>query len=224
MERTLTDRGWRLVSATYGACPVTGEKPARPDGVPIDKAGRCTAQIGRDQDRLVREADPDLVVWWDRWSLAHFLTSDGEFVRSGSARFWNLRREALRHAVDRLGSRGATVVLVATEPPGLAVDERCTEDRCAWWIRFQLDRYEDITRRWNSILRLVAERHPDRALFVSVTDVICATDVAPCDDRIDGIPARPDGTHYEKAGEELVIETLLRMLVPVIDSSSTDPA
>jgi len=222
MDRALSDRGWRLASATFGACAVTGERLARPDGLPIDKVDVCTQQIVRDQDQLVREADPDVVVWWDRWSLANFFTPEGEFIRSGTARFWDLRREGLRSAVKRLGSRGATVVLVATEPPGQAVGGgRCTEVDCPWWLRFQLDHYADITTRWNSILRGFAERHPDRARFVSVTDVICATDVAPCDDRIDGVPARPDGTHYKRKGEGLVIETLLRLLAPIMDRFST---
>jgi peptidoglycan/LPS O-acetylase OafA/YrhL len=225
MDRALSDRGWRLASATFGACAVTGERLARPDGRPIDKVDVCTEQIVRDQDQLVRETDPDVVLWWDRWSLANFLTRDGEFVRSGTARFWNLRGEGLRLAVDRLSSLGATVVFVATEPPGQAVSGgRCTEDECPWWLRFQIDHYADITTRWNSILRGFAERHPDRTRFVSVTDVICAADVAPCDDRIDGVPARPDGTHYKRAGEDLVIETLLRMLAPVMDRSSTSSA
>lgn len=221
MDRALADRGWRLVSATYGACAVTGERLARPDGRPVDKVEFCTEQIVRDQDRFVRETDPDVVLWWDRWSLANFFTADREFVRSGSGRFWDLRREGLRRAVERLGSRGATVVLMATEPPGLAIEKhRCTPDRCPWWVRFQLDHYDDITTRWNSILRRFAEHHPDRVRFVSVTDVICATDVAPCDDRIDGVPARPDGSHYKRVGEELVIETILRMLAPVMDPST----
>jgi peptidoglycan/LPS O-acetylase OafA/YrhL len=225
MDRALTERGWRLASATFGACAVTGETLARPDGRPIDKVDVCTEQIARDQDRLVRETDPDVVLWWDRWSLANFFTADGAFVRSGTARFWDLRREGLRRAVQRLGARGATVVLIATEPPGVAVGNgRCTQDECPWWLRFQLDHYGDITTRWNSILRRFAEGHPDRMRFVSVTDVICATDVAPCDDRIDGVPARPDGTHYKRGGEELVIDTLLRMLAPVMDPISRSSA
>lgn len=149
----------------------------------------------------------------------------GEFVRSGTARFWELRRKGLGRAVERLGSRGATVILVATEPPGLAVGRsRCTEENCPWWIRFQLDHYDDITTRWNSVLRGFAERHPDRVRFISVTDVICATDVAPCDDRIDGVPARPDGSHYKRVGEDLVIETLFRLLAPAMDPLSRPSA
>jgi peptidoglycan/LPS O-acetylase OafA/YrhL len=216
-EEALMERGWRLVSAARGACPVTAEVPARPDGLAMDKAKLCTPRLLDEQDRFVHQADPEVVIWWDRWSLASFITADGEFVRSGSARFWQVRREQLRRAVARLGAGGATVVLVATEPPGEAVQvDRCTDGSCHWWVRFQLDHYTDVTSRWNDTLRRFAELHPERARFVSVTDVVCSTDVSPCDDRIDGVFARPDGTHYEGAGEDRVIDALLRLLRPVM--------
>jgi SGNH domain (fused to AT3 domains) len=215
MERELSGRGWRLVSSTFGSCPVTGEAPAFQDGRPIRDAHRCTEEIVVAQDRLVDLADPDVIVWWDRWSLSGFL-SGGGFVPSGTPRFWNLRRERLQLAVNRLTSRGARIVLVADEPPGRGIATRCTERRCHAWISFQIDHYDDITRRWNSIMRRFAQRHPDRATFISVTDAICAEDVAPCDDAIEGVPARPDGTHYEGEGERLVIRTLFRLLSPLM--------
>ena len=102
----MTARGWRLLSATRGACPVTAEVPARPNGRAIDKGERCTSELLAEQDQLIRQADPDVVIWWDRWSIASFLTPDGEFVRSGSPRFWEVRREGLRRR-DR-GNREVT--------------------------------------------------------------------------------------------------------------------
>jgi peptidoglycan/LPS O-acetylase OafA/YrhL len=219
MDGALAERGWRLVTSVSGACPVTAETPARKDGTSaLRKSDPCTDERIHEQDRIVREADPDLILWWDRWSLSDFLTSDDEVVRSGTPRFWQLRKRGLRLAVDRLSSHGATVVLIATEPPGVAITHaRCTESRCHRWVRFQLEHYDDVTRRWNDVLRAFAEDHPDDAVFLSVTDVVCVEDVAPCDDSIGGTPARPDGTHYEGAGEDLVIETLLKRLATEMD-------
>jgi hypothetical protein len=212
IEAELAERGWRLVSAAAGACAPTGERMARPNGTPVWNTELCTSEIISEQDRVIRESDPDVVLWWDRWSLSDFFTASGEHIASGTPRFWELRRQRLDSAATRFSKLGATVVLLATEPPGEGVLSRCTERRCQRWVRFQLDHYEDITRVWNSILRDLAERRPGQVRFVSVTDVVCAEDVAPCDDRIDGVPARPDGTHYEGAGEQLVIDTLLRRL------------
>jgi hypothetical protein len=56
------------------------------------------------------------------------------------------------------------------------------------------------------MLRTYAERHRERSGFISITDVVCREDVAPCDDRIEGETARRDGVHYEGAGEERVID------------------
>jgi peptidoglycan/LPS O-acetylase OafA/YrhL len=218
METALAERGWRLVSAAAGACAPTGETMARPNGTPVAKAELCTSEIVSAQDRLVEEADPDVVLWWDRWSLSDFFTASGEHVSSGTPRFWELRRRGLRSATARLSSRGATVVFIAIEPPGEAVRSRCTPQDCPRWVRFQLDHYEDITKVWNAALRDFAEGRPGKVRYLSVTDAVCAEDVAPCDDRVGGAPARPDGTHYEGAGQELVMDVLFRRLGPLMDS------
>ena len=218
LEARLLERGWRLVSAAGGACAPTGESMARPDGTPVWNEDLCTKEIVTEQNELIERTDPDVIVWWDRWSLSDFFTEGGDHVASGTDRFWKLRRQRLASATGRLASDGAQIVLVATEPPGVGARSRCTQVRCPRWVRFQIDHYEDITRVWNSILRRFAARHPDGVRFVSVTDVVCRTDEAPCDDRIDGVTARPDGTHYEGAGEQLVIETLLGRLQPMMRS------
>ena len=218
-DRTLADRGWRLVTSVFGSCPVTGEAPAHTDGTPIRDADRCSEEITVHQNRLLRSADPDVIVWWDRWALSGFLLGD-EYVRSGTPRFWRLRRQGLERTAERLMSRGSTVVFVAVEPPGVGIETRCSSGACPDWIRFQLDRYDDVTTRWNDLMRRFAAQHPSRATYVSVTDVVCAADAAPCDDRLGGVPLRPDGTHYEGAGVELAIETLLDRLAPVLDPLS----
>ena len=67
------------------------------------------------------------------------------------------------------------------------------------------------------MLRDYAEGHPERGTFISITDVVCRKDVAPCDDRIGGVTARRDGVHYEGAGEEAVIDALLVLLGPSME-------
>lgn len=185
---------WRVVSTAFGSCPVTGEVVANRAGEPVYRANECESTIVQAQTETLDSADPDVVVWWDRWSISSFLTSAGEYVRSGTARYRHLRRSTLGEAVMRLARGGATVVFVATEPPGEGVLERCTNERCDEWVQFQIDHDEDITARWNAMLGRCARRHPDQAVFVSITDMICPTDEAPCDDRIDvcGRPPRRD--------------------------------
>ncbi len=217
LERAFTDEGWRFVSAALGGCPPTGETPVRPDGTawPGVLPG-CRSEVAKRQDALIDAADPDVIVWWDRFSVSGFLDEDGAHVPAGSARFWSLRSEALDAAVDRLRERGAIVVFIGAEPPAESVLDRCAEVGCDW-PRFQIARYEDVTVPWNAMLREYAGTHPDATGFVSITDAICREDVAPCDDRIGGITARRDGVHYEGAGEEAVIDALLEMLGPFME-------
>jgi len=223
LEAQAAERGWRVVSAAHGSCPVTGETVTYLDGVPVREADECRDTIVAEQDALIGRVGPDLVLWWDRWSVSSFLTDEGQLTVSGSARFWRERHKALDLAVTRLTSQGATVVFVAIEPPGWAITTRCSDERCNEWVRFQIAHYDDITSRWNSMLRRYAQRHPGSAAFVSITDVVCAVDSSPCDDDLDGVPARPDGTHYEGAGAELAAGALIELLAPLMQTSSAEP-
>ena len=135
---------------------------------------------------------------------------------SGTPQFWALRKAALDEAVRRLTRSGAIVVFVATEPPGEGVWSMCRPSHCFAWTRFQIDHYHDVTMRWNRMLQAYARRHPDRAAFVSITDVICHSNTVPCNDLMNGHPARPDGDHYAGPGGDLAAHTLLRLLSPVM--------
>jgi peptidoglycan/LPS O-acetylase OafA/YrhL len=219
LEERAALRGWRVASAAHGSCPVTGETVSYRDGTPVRDADICSDQIVAEQDALIAEIDPDLVVWWDRWSVSSFLTDEGHLAVSGSPRFWRERRETLHRAFARLTRRGATVVFVAVEPPGKMISARCDEQRCNEWLAFQVERYDDVTVRWNELLHAFAARHPRSAAFISITDIVCADDSVPCDDSFRGTAARPDGTHYQGAGADLAAESLVGMLEPAMDAS-----
>jgi peptidoglycan/LPS O-acetylase OafA/YrhL len=216
LERAFAGEGWRFVNAAFGGCPPSGETPVRPDGTPWPGVlPACRAAVPLRQDTLVRTIDPDLVLWWDRFSVSGFLGEDRTYVASGSPEFWARRREALAETVRRLEAGGAVVVLIATEPPGVSFLDRCDEVGCDW-PSFQTEHYRDVTTPWNQLLRNYAIDHPGLTRFVSITGVVCRHDVAPCDDRIEGVSARPDGVHYVGAGEEAVIGALLERLRPVL--------
>jgi SGNH domain (fused to AT3 domains) len=214
-EEASAAEGWRMVSAAQGGCPVSGETSTKMNGDIVHEAAACSDMTIPAQDELIHQVDPSVVVWWDRWSLSSFLTPAGERVRSGTREFWTLRSQILDATVRRLTADGAHVVFVATEPPGEGVLSLCGAERCLPdWNRFQIDHYRDITTPWNEILRQYAEEHPDLATFVSVTDAVCHDDAVPCDDTIEGEPARPDGTHYAGAGEQEVASLLADLVAP----------
>ena len=216
LERAGAARGWRIASAAAGGCPVSGEVTTWA-GNPPEVITGCPAVV-HTQDEALRKLDPDVVLWWDRWSLSDFITAEGEHVTVGTPRFWALRTATLPLTVQRLTARGAIVVFVAIEPPGEGASTHCPKG-CRHWVELRVEHYRDITARWNAILRSYAEQHPDLAAFISITDVVCRSDTAPCDDRIDGVVARPDGTHYEGAGERLAVGALLRLVAPILARS-----
>ena len=57
--------------------------------------------------------------------------------------------------------------------------------------------------------------------LITITNVVCHKDVSPCYDRIDDVPARPDGVHYEDAGEKKAVHAILERLAPIIKHMKT---
>jgi hypothetical protein len=206
--------GWDLVSAAVPSCSVYGDPLAWPkSGKPKGDPERCPGLVVPTQASLVQQHDPDVVIWWDRLSTIPFLTAEEELARAGSDRFWRHRANAFEDTLARLRAGGGTIVFVATEPIGIGFAERCAGEKtmnCAW-RRFRMDRYKDVTQPHNRMLRRYAAAHPDEAVFITITDTICRSNVSPCDDRMwGGSLARPDGTHYEKKGELRAARAIVR--------------
>ena len=221
LERAMDQRGWRMVSAAHGGCSVTGETNSDTGGVALHESNACAETIVPEQDELIREVDPQVVVWWDRWVLYDFLTAEGEHVQTGTARFWALRKAGLESAVRRLTAGGATVAFVGVEPPGAGICGDRTLAACGERLRFRVEHYHDITARWNAIMQGYARRHPDLAEFIDITHSLCHEETSPCDDRVDGVPARPDGTHYGGPGGEFVAALLADDIAPWVTPGSS---
>ena len=216
LEREAESRGWVVVSATRGGCPVTGTRVVFEDGSELASGNKCPHEVRPRQDAAIRKYDPDVVIWWDRFSIADWTTPRGHHVRAGTEEFWERKDVLLESNVTRLGNQGATVVFVGTEPPGNGIWTKCRPEKCGEWFHRMIDHYDDLTTPWNATMEDFAESHPDLARFVSITDTVCRHDEAPCDDRVGGEPARPDGRHYEGDGAELAAEALLDELAPIV--------
>jgi hypothetical protein len=206
--------GWKVVSAAVPACSIYGDPLAWSDGTPHGDLHHCPRAVRKVQRSMLRRAEPEVVIWWDRLSTLSFFTRNGAFVRGGSRRFWALRAVAFEETFARLTAGGARIVFVSTEPIGIGVLERCAgwEKRgCREWRRFRMRHYADITEPMNRIMQRYAADHPDAAVFISITDSICRRNVSPCDDHMwNGQLARPDGTHYWKRGELRAAKAIVR--------------
>ncbi len=216
LERAAEDRGWVVISAAKGGCGVSGDHIVHDDGKTLASGDKCRDLVPELQSSTIGRYDPRVVVRWDRFSVADWLAEDGHQVRAGTAEFWSLRRASIDDDVRRLGRNGAVVALVATEPVGVGIESVCWPDDCNDWLERLVARHDDLTKKWNTVMAEYAVAHPETAVYVSITDDVCSEDVAPCDDRIDGVPARPDGRHYDGEGAENAAAALLDELAPLI--------
>ena len=212
-ERTIAPRGWRLVNVAEGSCNAAGDRARTGADGTVSTSPACRRVVA-DQDRYVRTVRPDVVVWWDRWSLNDFVEPDGTVVHRTAPDFLARREATVDATVRRLAAGGAMVVIVAVEPPGIGIHDACTHGFCTSWKLFELAHYRELAVPWNAYLAAYAAAHPDIARFVSLIPVVCHDDRVPCDDRIDGVPARPFGTHYRGAGAALVSHALADRIAP----------
>ena len=188
-------RGWRLVDAAAGGCGVVGDHIVNADGTTLASGDVCPDVVW-DRQRAALAKDPDIVLWWDRFSLADFKTVDGEHIRAGTDRFWRLRQRKLARRVAAFTNRGADVVFLATEPPGRGIRSECTPERCHPWLQRMITRY-DRTMRWNRTMRNYARAHPNIAAYRTITSSVCRDTDVPCGDRMaNGDLFRGDGRHY----------------------------
>jgi hypothetical protein len=208
--------GWSLARAFVPACSLLGDPPAWPDGTYKHDATTCDKVVPK-QDAVLA-THPDIVLWWDRLSQMPFMTRTDppKFRLSGTDAFWRYRMREVRERARHFLASGATIVFLATEPMGMGVFDRCVtwdETRnCEDWVRYRMRIYEDVTRRWNRMLRAYAHNHPARTVYISITDVICRRDVSPCDDSIGDVYARPGGTHYKNEGAQKAANAIVRQM------------
>lgn len=204
--------GWRTGNGSVGGCPVSGEEPVNLKGEGWTTEGDCREMVPPVQSGALA-IHPDIVLWWDRPSISHARTFDDQLVLASTEAFWAYRQVRLRASARALTADGATVVFIATEPLGLMAEIPGGRP----WKQFFTNHYFDYVTRWNAMMEEYARTHPRRALYISVTEDVCHEVTSPCDDSVNGVPARFDGVHYEGPGVDLVVDSLLSQLSDVVE-------
>ncbi|HXJ65526.1 MAG TPA: acyltransferase family protein, partial [Actinomycetota bacterium] len=222
-ERVVAPRGWRLVNTAQGSCNAAGDRARTDADGTVTTSPACERTVAN-EDRVIRTVRPDVVVWWDRWSLNDFVEPDGTVVHRTAPDFLARREATVDATVRRLAAGGAMVVILAVEPPGIGIHDACTHGFCTSWKLFELAHYRELAVPWNAYLAEYAADHSDIARFVSLIPVVCHDDGVPCDDRIDGVPARPFGTHYRGAGATLVSRAIAARIAMFMPGASASPA
>lgn len=149
----------------------------------------------------VEEFDPDVsVLHVGAWEIFD-RRIDGEWRTFGTPEYDDYLLGLLDQAIDVLGSRGATVVLLST--PHF---ERADSVSAREWTQNETWRTDHI----NELFDTAASRH-DEAVVVDLGSWLCPTE--DCIDQLeDGTPIRDDGLHFTDRGAEATVRWLAPQL------------
>jgi peptidoglycan/LPS O-acetylase OafA/YrhL len=178
----LAERGIEAWGGTVTGCPVVDQR------IVIDgRTWDCPATLRDLFPRLMAEARPDLVVWYDRQDAYPALRADGTFDTSLAG----LQRR-LTAGVDWFHARGARVLFVSPGPNRDGFDAAAPRGSSHRSMAL-LDR----------ALAHVAGTRPDAVVgIVRMDDLLCSGRMDRCHDRLPGGGYyRPDdGIHFGPAG------------------------
>ena len=216
-ENYASSKGWHVVSAAKGFCPATTRAMTDPDGNEFGNTGSCVSQRNK-QLQMLETYQPSAVIWMSRYELADAANANGVSISPASQEFWQYSAETLSETVSALTSQDADVVFVPIEPSGVGMLNRCKPKDCNWFLNRLISSegvaYQD---RWNGLL-LNETKSNSKTHYFSITDLVCRDSNVPCDDSLNGKPARPDGTHFTPEGASQFIPALIDYAI----SKSTD--
>jgi len=216
-ENYASSKGWHVVSAALGMCPATTRAMTDPEGKEFGNTGSCVSQRNI-QVQTLETYRPSAVIWMSRYEIADAINAKGASISPSSQEFWRYSLGSLRETVDQLTSQNSEVVFVPIEPSGLGMLNRCTPSDCHWFYH-RLISNEGVMyqNKWNELL-LNETKSNSKTHYFSITKLVCRDSNVPCDDSINGIPARPDGSHFTPEGASQFIPQLVDYAI----SKSTD--
>jgi len=207
-ENYAATKGWHVVSAAKGFCPATTRAMVDPSGVEFGSTKDCAAVRGQ-QQVLLHKFHPSAIIWMSRYEIADALSSDNKHLTPDSPDFWQLGAQDLTREVTFLTKSNAQITFVPIEPSGSGMLGRCNTSKCNWFLKRLISpvgvSYQD---KWNQLLLAQTQSNPNTHYF-SITKFVCRNTRNPCNDKISGKLARPDGTHYTPAGANQFIPELV---------------
>ena len=156
--------------------------------VPRDWARSCLDRVQRRIDTVLRESDPQLVLWYSGWEINDLEVGD-HTASFGSPEYRTLLLDRLEDLYRRTQAPGRRIVIM-TQP------EETDGDVLSDPIPANQRRFLVL----NDVYREFAARHRADIAVVDLARRICPTGF-PCDPTIDRIRPRPfDGIHFSPAG------------------------
>ena len=206
--------GLDVISAAYGWCAAVTTPLQAPDGTEFGSVKSCTTTAQESQVSMVRRFNPEAIVWWSRYELSDFLSSQQQHLSPDQEQFWVELSLRFEKRADELTGGTRRLVLVGIEPIGVSVAKRCPDGlraaTCNWFLqRLSLPENDWIRVRWNTVLQQYAAAHANTR-YVDLTNLVCLDQNIPCNDEVrKNSYQRPDGVHYTREAAEPVVARIL---------------
>jgi hypothetical protein len=179
MRDAFTGAGFTFLDAHVHGCGVVSGLAVDEAGEPFPWSGECVERVPALHEQLIREHDPDLVIWHSTWETADRLL-DEALLRFGTPDHDAALAREIDIVVERLNARGAEVVILVAPPNAPS--------------SFVAD--PDPTRMLHLADQLaIAADRLDALSLVDLNPIVCPGG-PPCPERIEGLTLRPDGGHY----------------------------
>ncbi len=207
-ESYAKSKGWYVISAAKGFCPATTRAMTDPEGKEFGNTKSCVSQIDT-QSKLIERYRPASIIWMSRYEIADAPSPVETSLSPSSQEFWRFSSDSLDETIASLTIQDADVVFVPIEPSGTGILKRCKPQDCNWFLN-RLISSEGISyqEKWNQML-LNKTKSNSNTHYFSITEFICKNTKVPCDDKLNGKPARPDGTHFTPEGANQFIPKLV---------------
>jgi hypothetical protein len=205
LEAAARRAGVRLVDAAAGGCGVAPVTQTDPSGNVISWQSECDSIAYPNERRVVARYKPDIVIWYSGRENQPLL-ADGASYLPGTPEHRRALRRAMVVAHRRLTAEGAHLYLVKVPPHADPADGCATPDanpECAANAAFN-----PTVPYVNAQLRWLARRYPNTTTMISLDGLICPGG-SPCPATVDGVPVRPDSTHFSEGFAPRVAAALL---------------
>jgi hypothetical protein len=175
----------RTVSSAFPGCGIASGIVVDANGEPYDWSQSCFENVPGVLEQLVRDWNPDVVVWSSTWELSDRLDpATNTVLKLGTPSHDRALLAQMEEQHDRLTAAGARIALL-TIPPRAASDETGRPG----------DGEDGRYAHYNKVLRTFAKRHPDTVTLIDTVPFVCPGGV-PCPKDVHGVVLRPDGGHF----------------------------
>lgn len=198
MSNAFSRAGYTFLDAHVHGCGIASGLTVTEVGERFPWSDACVERVPAVHDQLIREHDPDLVIWHSTWETADRLL-DGTFLEFGTPEHDVALANEIDLAIERLTSRGARVVILVAPPnaPSPFVDDPDPTDMLH--LADQL---------------AIATSRSEALSLVDLTPIVCPGG-PPCPETIERLTLRPDGGHYsETAAVWLTAQLTDTLLAP----------